>query len=72
VPGLRGTHAQLLTGAGFLDAAGVARASNAELATLVHDFAASPEGQRILRKSEPPSAEKIKGWIDSAAAKVAA
>jgi hypothetical protein len=72
VPGLRGTHAQLLTGAGFLDAAGIARASNADLAALVHTFAASPEGQRILRKSEPPTAERIKGWIDSAAARLAA
>jgi predicted flap endonuclease-1-like 5' DNA nuclease len=72
VPGLRGTHAQLLTGAGFLEAAGLARASNDDLAALVHTFAASPEGQRILRKAEPPTAEKIKGWIDSAAAKLAA
>jgi hypothetical protein len=72
VPGLRGTHAQLLTGAGFLDAAGLARASDANLAALVHSFAASPEGQRVLRKSEPPTAEKIKSWIDSAAAKLAA
>ncbi len=72
VPGLRGTHAQLLAGAGYLDAAAVAAAGSAELAAHVLRFAASPEGQRILRKGEPPSSEKIMGWIDSAALRAAA
>lgn len=72
IPGLRGTHAQLLVGAGYLDAAAVAAANEADLAAAVLRFAASPEGQRILRKGEPPPAEKIKGWIDSAASRMAA
>jgi predicted flap endonuclease-1-like 5' DNA nuclease len=72
VPGLRGTHAQLLTGAGYLDAAAVAEANDADLAANVLRFAASSEGQRILRKGEPPSEEKIKGWIGNAAARMAA
>jgi hypothetical protein len=72
VPGLRGTHAQLLVGAGYLDAASVSAASDADLAADVLRFSASAEGQRILRKGEPPSSDKIKGWIDSAASRMAA
>jgi predicted flap endonuclease-1-like 5' DNA nuclease len=72
VPGLRGTHAQLLVGAGYLDAAAVAAADRASLCAAILRFAASPDGQRILRKGEPPAAEKIKGWIDAAAGRRAA
>ena len=72
VPGLRGTHAQLLVGAGYPDAAAVAAAEEVGLCAAVLRFAASPEGQRILRKGEPPDPEKIRGWIDSAAARRAA
>lgn len=72
VPGLRGTHAQLLVGAGYPDAAAVAAASHAKLCADVLHFATSSEGQRILRKGEPPAAEKIKGWIDAAATRRAA
>lgn len=72
VPGLRGTHAQLLAGAGFLDAKAVGAADATELAAAVLRFAATGEGQRILRQSEPPSADKIKGWVESAATSRAA
>ena len=72
VPGLRGTHAQLLVGAGYHDAGAIAAANEADLAAAVLRFAASAEGQRILRQGEPPAVEKIKGWIESAAARVAA
>ncbi len=72
VPGLRGTHAQLLAGAGYDDAAAVAAADEASLCAAVLRFALSPDGQRILRKGEPPGADKIKAWIDSAAARLAA
>ena len=72
VPGLRGTHAQLLTAAGYHDAPAVAAADPGELCTAVLRCAMSPEGQRILRQAEAPAAEKIKGWIKSAAARKAA
>lgn len=72
VPGLRGTHAQLLAGAGYLDAKAVAAADATELAAAVLRFAASGEGQRVLRQSEPPSADKIKHWVAAAAARAAA
>ena len=72
VPGLRGTHAQLLAGAGFLDAKAVGAADATELAAAVLRFATTAEGQRILRQSEPPSADKIKSWVHSAATSRAA
>jgi hypothetical protein len=71
VPGLRGTHAQLLTAAGYRDAAAVAAADPGELCAAVLRCATSPEGQRILRQGEAPAAEKIKGWVASAARKAA-
>jgi predicted flap endonuclease-1-like 5' DNA nuclease len=72
IPGLRGTHAQLLTGAGYLDAAAVAAADPAALAADVLRFASTSDGQRVLRKGEPPSEDKIKGWIGNAASRMAA
>ncbi len=72
VPGLRGTHAQLLVGAGYHDAAAVAAADEVGLCAAVLRFAASADGQRVLRKGEPPVADKIRSWIDSAATRLAA
>lgn len=68
VPGLRGTHAQLLTGAGFRDAAAIADADPGTLCAAVLRFAATNEGQRILRQDGPPPADRIKGWVASAVA----
>ncbi len=72
VPGLRGTHAQLLTHAGYDDAAALAGADAISLCAAVLRFASTPEGQRILRQGEPPAADKIKGWIAAAMARSAA
>jgi hypothetical protein len=72
VPGLRGTHAQLLTGAGYLDAAAVAVAADEALVTAVTEFANTPAGKRILRQGDAPAAEIVKGWIRSAATRIAA
>ena len=63
VPGLRGTHAQLLVGGGYCDAAALAAADPAGVCAAVLRFATSPEGQRILRQGEPPAVETINGWI---------
>ncbi|MFA5898655.1 MAG: DUF4332 domain-containing protein [Hyphomicrobium sp.] len=68
VPGLRGTHAQLLTGAGYHDANTVAAADAVSLCAAVLRFAATAEGQRLLRQDAPPPEERIKGWVASAAA----
>lgn len=66
VPGLRGTHAQLLVGAGYRTAASLADAEAEKLCADVLSFAASSEGSRILRDGNPPDIERIKGWLESA------
>lgn len=72
VPGLRGTHAQLLVGAGYRSRDAIADASAEKLCADVLAFAVSTEGQRVLRDGHPPDIERIKGWLESAkAAKVA-
>lgn len=72
IPGLRGTHAQLLVGAGYRTRDAVAVASADKLCADVLAFAVSTEGQRVLRDGHPPDIERIKGWLASAkAAKVA-
>lgn len=68
VPGLRGTHAQLLVGAGFRSAEAIADAEPAQLCARVLTFATAKDGQRILRNGEPPDIERIKSWVDSARA----
>ncbi len=72
IPGLRGTHAQLLVGAGYRSRDAVAAAAADKLCADVLSFAVSADGQRILRDGSPPDMERIKGWLTSArAAKVA-
>lgn len=66
VPGLRGTHAQLLVGAGYRTADAIADADAERLCADVLAFAASPDGNRVLRDGHPPDIEKIKGWLESA------
>jgi predicted flap endonuclease-1-like 5' DNA nuclease len=66
VPGLRGTGAQLLTGAGYFDFYMIAGADAVALSADILKFAASPEGKRILRDGNPPDIEKIRNWLDAA------
>jgi len=62
VPNLRGTHAQLIVGAGFRDAASLAAAEPADLCARVLAFSASTDGQRVLRNGSPPDLEAIAEW----------
>jgi hypothetical protein len=62
VPELRGTHAQLIVGAGFRDAESLAVAEPADLCARVLAFTASPDGQRVLRHGAPPDLEVIAAW----------
>lgn len=62
VPDLRGTHAQLLVGAGFRDAESLAAAEPDDLCARVLAFAVSREGQRVLRDGAPPDLEAITAW----------
>jgi hypothetical protein len=66
VPGLRGTHAQLLVGAGYRSAEAIAEAQADKLCADILAFAGSAPGQRLLRDGDPPDIEKIKGWLEAA------
>jgi hypothetical protein len=66
VPGLRGTHAQLLVGAGYRSGDEIAAAEADKLCADVLGFATSAAGQRLLRNGDPPDIEKIKGWLEAA------
>ncbi|MCC7250814.1 DUF4332 domain-containing protein [Hyphomicrobium sp.] len=63
IPGLRGGHAELLAGAGYRTAEGLAAAEETKLCADVLAFAATPAGQRILREGAPPDIERIRGWL---------
>jgi hypothetical protein len=66
VPFLRGTHAQLLVGAGFCTYEAVALADQATLVSAILKLAKTREGQSILRNGPPPDLEKIVGWMENA------
>lgn len=66
VPGLRGTHAELLAGAGYRTADRLAEADEVALSADVLAFAATAAGKRILRDGPPPDLERIKGWLAAA------
>jgi predicted flap endonuclease-1-like 5' DNA nuclease len=72
IPGLRGTHAQLLTGAGFRSAKAIAEADPVRLSAAVLKFCQTSEGQRVLRSGDTPDLEKIKVWVTEAARVAAA
>ena len=62
LPGLAGTHAQLLVGAGYTDAQAIAAAEPDRLCADVINFALTATGQRLLRQAEMPDLEKVKAW----------
>jgi len=72
VPGLRGTGAQLLVGAGYRTVEALAEADADKLCADVLAFAAGKDGQRFLRNGNPPDMEKIKAWVENARAVKAA
>lgn len=66
VPGLRGTHTELLAGAGYRTAESLAMAEETKLCADILAFAVTPAGRRILRDGAPPDIERIKGWLSAA------
>lgn len=66
IPGLRGVHAQLLVGGGYRSGDAIAAAEADKLCADVLAFAATKDGQRVLRNGDPPDIEKIKGWLEAA------
>lgn len=68
VPDLPGTQAQLLVGASIYSVDDLAAADPDSLAEAIEVFATTNEGERVLRDSEPPDRDRLKSWIDAAAA----
>ena len=74
IPGLRGTGAQLLVGAGYRSLETIASADAGKLSydecsdamADVLAYAATAAGNRILRDGQPPDIERIKSWCESA------
>jgi predicted flap endonuclease-1-like 5' DNA nuclease len=68
IPRLRGTHAQLLVGAGYRALEAIRAADPDALIESVLAFAQSDAGQKVLRDGRAPGAEKIRSWIENASA----
>lgn len=66
VPGLRGSHVELLAGAGYRTADSLASADPDKLCADVLAFASSDAGRRLLRDGPPPNIDRIKGWLSAA------
>ena len=66
VPWLRGTHAQILVGAGFRDVAAINAADTNDIMAEILKFAATSRGQSVLRSGAPPEMEKVLAWIAAA------
>ena len=67
VPFLRGSHAQLLVGAGFTMPDEIASADGATLLASILRFAQTRDGQSVLRSGPPPDLEKVVAWARNAA-----
>lgn len=72
IPGLRGTHAQLLAAAGYDTAERIADADPSTLCSDVLTFAISPDGARILRHGDAPDLETVTRWVHDAQQEIAA
>jgi hypothetical protein len=63
IPWLRGTHAQLLVGAGYDSVEKIQHAVPMAVCAAIATFAATRDGQSILRAGAPPDADRITRWI---------
>ncbi len=66
IPFLRGTHAQLLVGAGYRSQEAITSVGSGELLAAVLRFSTTREGQRILRDGPPPAPDKVLAWLGHA------
>lgn len=72
VPRLRGTHAQLLVGAGYRDVQAIRAADPEALVAGVITFAESEAGQKFLREGRAPHPDKVRSWIENASVRAEA
>ena len=63
VPWLRGTHAQLLVGAGYDTLDKLQSASTSDVCAGILRFSGTREGQSVLRSGPPPAPERIAKWM---------
>lgn len=66
IPELHGYGAMLLVACGLTEPAEISSFDPAELITRVQELCETKQGQRILRSAEPPSAKRIRRWIELA------
>ncbi len=66
IPWLRGTHAQMLVGAGFDTLDKVQTADRDALCAAVTQFAGTRDGQSVLRSGAPPESARIIRWAEFA------
>ncbi len=66
IPWLRGTHAQLLVGAGYRTIADIEAADGKAVWAAISKFAMTRDGQSVLRSSPPPDAERVALWVQHA------
>jgi predicted flap endonuclease-1-like 5' DNA nuclease len=66
VPFLRGTHAQLLVGAGYQTLDRIVEADPSLLCAAILRFATTRDGQSVLRSAPPPDMERIQRWLQNA------
>lgn len=67
IPWLRGTHAQLLAGAGYGTVDEIVAADAGAVSAAILNFATTREGQSVLRAGAAPDIERIMTWIGNAA-----
>ncbi len=65
VPFLRGTHAQLLVGAGYAGLDSIVAAEPSVLCAAILKFASTRDGQSVLRSAPPPDIERIVRWLQN-------
>ena len=63
IPWLRGTHAQLLVGAGYDTLVKLRGADLASVCAAVLRFSSTRDGQSVLRAGSPPDMERIGRWL---------
>ncbi len=63
IPELLARDTQLLVGCGFSTAEGIAAAEAADLLEFAKSYAATSEGTRVLRGSDPPDLDRVTKWI---------
>ncbi len=68
VPGLSGTAAMMLIGAGYADAASIAAADKAQVANEISRYADTISGRRGLRGQPRPTSQQIDVWLQRVAA----